>query len=74
VIGDRSAAPPYLSISRDLLQFNQQADVWLDVAVFSQNLRLDSMSGTEAVAQLEQAVTLYRGHFLDGLCKRQHSL
>src|SRR5512135_2870572 len=37
-IGDRAADPPFLSISRDSLQFNKSSDHWLDVAALSEGL------------------------------------
>ena len=33
-IGDRDADPPYLSVTRETMQFNAQSDHWLDVAAF----------------------------------------
>jgi len=35
VIGDRTAEPPFLLITRDTLHFNTASDYWLDVAAFT---------------------------------------
>jgi len=59
-IGDRDAAPPFLLITRDALQFNIDSEHWLDVAAFT-NLR-----GLQDIPDLERAVALYRGGFLEG--------
>ncbi len=49
-IGDHHAAPPFLLITRDTIQFNTQSDCWLDLT------GLQDLSGLDA----------YRGKFLDG--------
>jgi len=43
-----------------VVQFDPQADVWIDAEVFEQQ------AGGTALADLEQAVALYRGDFLEG--------
>ncbi|HSF80661.1 MAG TPA: winged helix-turn-helix domain-containing protein, partial [Anaerolineales bacterium] len=35
VIGDRTAKPPFLHISREAIQFNTGSEHWLDVTEFS---------------------------------------
>ena len=35
-IGDRDAAPPYLLITRETIQFNRASDYWGDVWAFSE--------------------------------------
>jgi DNA-binding SARP family transcriptional activator/predicted ATPase len=60
VIGDRTAEPPFLLISRDTLQFNAASDYQLDVATFTDLARREDPSS------LEQALALYRGSFLEG--------
>jgi DNA-binding SARP family transcriptional activator len=62
VIGDRTADPPLLLITRDSLQFNAASDNWLDVAAFTDLTSLEEQSG------LENAIALYQGSFLDGFC------
>jgi DNA-binding SARP family transcriptional activator len=62
VIGDRKAAPPFLHISSRAIQFNSASDAWVDVAAFTVLLG----APTPAVSDLEEAVDLYRGEFLEG--------
>jgi predicted ATPase/DNA-binding SARP family transcriptional activator len=52
-IKDKEAEPPYLLISRESIQFNPDADIWVDVR------ELVSKS-------LQPVVDLYRGEFLEG--------
>ncbi len=62
VIGDGAASPPFLHSTRQTIQFNGQSDYWLDADAFEDLLALlPSMS-----VQLEQAVSLVQGPFLDG--------
>ncbi len=65
VIGDRKAEPPFLLITRDTLQFNAASDYWLDVTAFTEMVEADK-THPSAIDQLQQAVTLYRGSFLEG--------
>jgi predicted ATPase/DNA-binding SARP family transcriptional activator len=68
VIGDRTAEPPFLLISRDTIQFNTASDYWLDVAAFTDLTVLGdpSASSGQALSGLEKAIALYRGSFLEG--------
>jgi adenylate cyclase len=62
VIRDGAASPPFLHSTRQTIQFNGQSDCWLDVDAFEDLLALlPAMS-----VQLEQAVSLVRGLFLEG--------
>jgi len=70
-LGDHTAKPPYLIITRDSIQFNQESDFSLDLAQFS--AWFDAWeSGQDRVAEetsdlidrLEDMVSLYRGEFL----------
>ena len=61
LLGDRQAQTPYLKIIHDLVQFNGDADCSLDVRNF---FVLTSKPGE--IDQLERAVSLYRGEFLEG--------
>jgi DNA-binding SARP family transcriptional activator/predicted ATPase len=63
--GDRGAEPPYLLVSRQSLQFNTASDSWLDVAAFAEKVEV---VGSQALAleQVEEAVSLYQGPFLEG--------
>ena len=65
VISDRTAAPPFLLIARDSLQFNPSSDYWLDVDIFTQTVEANLNSPLN-LEKLEQAVTLYQGSFLEG--------
>jgi DNA-binding SARP family transcriptional activator/predicted ATPase len=65
VIGDRTAEPPFLLITRDTLQFNTSSDYWLDVMAFTEMVEADK-THPSAIDQLQQAVALYRGGFLEG--------
>lgn len=67
VIGDRTAAPPFLLITRHALQFNADSDCWIDVTAFTQHLpRQETPPNPETITQLEEAIALYRGDFLAG--------
>jgi len=61
-IGDRHATSPFLLITRETIQFNTASDYWLDVVAFSALVEADQPT----VRQLEEAVAVYRGSFLEG--------
>lgn len=68
VLGDSSSISPFLSVSPDTIQFNTGKHVWLDVNAF---LELAPKTGLVAsdqgnIEQLERALALYRGEFLEG--------
>jgi DNA-binding SARP family transcriptional activator len=65
VIRDREATPPFLDISRQTIQFNRASDAWIDVTAFT-DLAASKVPGREPVDQLEEAVELYNGAFLEG--------
>jgi WD40 repeat protein/DNA-binding SARP family transcriptional activator len=72
-IGDHQAVPPFLHISRETLQFNTTSDAWVDVITFNKLLGTSpppttdrELNVTDGIPQLEEAVSLYRGPFLDG--------
>lgn len=72
-IGDREMSPPFLHITRQIIQFNPQSDCWLDVRTF-----VELISATRehhhrrfpvcpsCMCQLQQAAQLYRGDLLSG--------
>jgi WD40 repeat protein/DNA-binding SARP family transcriptional activator len=64
-IGDRDAQPPFLLISRESIQLNPEADIWVDVDEF---LSLEgSEEGLEtAIERLRTKIELYQGAFLAG--------
>lgn len=70
---DREAAPLFLLISRDTVQFNTASDYWLDVDLFNElikTLQEHHPTGREAdechLERVQQAIELYRGGFLEG--------
>jgi WD40 repeat protein/DNA-binding SARP family transcriptional activator len=72
-IGDHQAEPPYLHISRETLQFNTASDAWVDVIAFSALLGIKlpinpslSPNYSMGIDQLEEAIRIYRGPFLEG--------
>ena len=64
-IGDRDANPAFLLITRDSLQFNTASDYRLDVTAFSEAVQRDR-TRSPATEQLEQAIAVYQGSFLEG--------
>ena len=73
VIGDSYAAPPYLLISRQTIQFNSTSSAWIDVTSFAE-LSGQAALATLDLAALEQAAELYRGDFLEGFSLSDASL
>jgi DNA-binding SARP family transcriptional activator/predicted ATPase len=65
VLGDANAEHPFLRVTRDELQINPSSDYTLDVAHLAAALEADR-ARPPAVEQLERAVALYRGAFLEG--------
>ncbi len=65
-IDNDKADLPYLLITRKSIQFNLSADVWVDIADFTQYVA-HSGDGQDSLHVLEKAAALIRGSFLDGL-------
>jgi DNA-binding SARP family transcriptional activator len=72
-LGDHTAAPPFLLVTPQALQFNHLSDYRLDVTAFTTLLaacRAHSharlLACQDCLARLQQAAALYRGSFLDG--------
>jgi predicted ATPase/DNA-binding SARP family transcriptional activator len=70
-IGDATAQPPFLSITRDSIQFNSNSDYSLDVATFNtllaaceQHTHRHADSCRSCIQRLRQAMELYRGDLL----------
>ena len=59
-IGDRDTRPPFLLITHDALQFNRDSNYDIDAQDFVESIE------SSTIERLEQAVTLYRGEFLEG--------
>ena len=72
VIGDRTAEPPYLLITRDTLQFNTVSDYSLDVSTFTDQMAAATGTARDVrdLARVEEALELYRGAFLEGFSIR----
>jgi DNA-binding SARP family transcriptional activator/predicted ATPase len=70
-IGDATASPPFLQITRDAVQFNVGSAATLDVAAFNELVAATTTHSHRHIdrcpscaARLEAAVALYRGEFL----------
>jgi predicted ATPase/DNA-binding SARP family transcriptional activator len=70
-LGDHTAKPPFLIITRDSIQFNQESDFSLDLAQFSASFNAwekdrdrERKYASKFVTPLEEMVGLYRGDFL----------
>ena len=68
-LGDHFARPPYLLISRDALQFNQESDYSLDLDQFNANFSAwekdrEDVDPSDRFSLFEEMVRLYRGEFL----------
>jgi len=63
---DRGASPPFISVSRQTIQFNPASDAWVDVSAFSDLLQANPPEHQEILHPLEKAVELARGAFLEG--------
>jgi DNA-binding SARP family transcriptional activator len=72
VLGDRpqpsdgGAPPPFLYVSRQTIQFNRTSDAWVDVSAFTDLLQASRPANQQSVHQLEEAVELVGGGFLEG--------
>jgi len=73
VIGDRSAKPPFLEVTRQTIRINPQGELWLDANEF---LVLSKTGGSSSLDpdQLTKAVDLYRGEFLQGFFVKASSI
>jgi predicted ATPase/DNA-binding SARP family transcriptional activator len=69
IICDRDAEPPYLLIAHETIQFNRASDHWLDVSEFKGHLARHP-ADPPGSHQLEEAIALYRGAFLEGFSLR----
>ena len=63
-LGD--ASPPFLHISRQTIQFNPASDAWVDVSAFTGLLQTKPPGNQQPLHQLEKAVELVHGAFLEG--------
>lgn len=60
-IGDTHARQPFLDISNGTVKLDLERDVEVDILTFSRQL-----GGAPALSDLEEAIRLYRGDFLEG--------
>ncbi|MFC2031686.1 BTAD domain-containing putative transcriptional regulator, partial [Chloroflexota bacterium] len=65
-VGDYEADPPPLHITRQTIQFSVLSDAWVDVTAFLRLVHTRGLTDQQTVQQLEDAVELYRGGFLEG--------
>jgi predicted ATPase/DNA-binding SARP family transcriptional activator len=72
-IGDRTAAPPFLEITRQTIGLHPEGDAWVDVAAFWEALATCRGHGHRRIetcdvcaGRLEAAASLYRGEFMAG--------
>jgi DNA-binding SARP family transcriptional activator len=64
-IGDPTAVPPFLHVSRQAIQFNRASDAWVDANAFIDQVKPAAMRHGD-IRPLEEAIELYRGSFLEG--------
>ncbi len=64
-VDDHHATPPLFDISRQTIQFNTTGDAWNDVMALTDLLE-SGPALEETIHRLEEAVSLYRGDFLEG--------
>jgi DNA-binding SARP family transcriptional activator len=76
-ISDQTAQPPFLLVTREMMQFNPASDSTLDVITFAnllqepeQHSHPGSAICASCVVQLRRAVALYRGDFLQQVVVR----
>jgi DNA-binding SARP family transcriptional activator/predicted ATPase len=64
LLGDRTpAGEPFLLVSGQAVRFNAACNAWIDSLAFAHLL---SPPGQQASTQLEEAIRLYQGDFLEG--------
>lgn len=71
ILGDRTAAVPFLLSTRQTIQFNPQSDCWVDVAHIGSCLATATGANRRAITQesaaaLGATLAFYTGGFLDG--------
>ena len=68
-IDDRMAAPPFLLVVRETIQFNAASDCWLDVTTLTEQVTAEAAHAEaldpSTMDALEQAVDLFHGRFLE---------
>ena len=64
-IDDHHAEPPFLEVSRKSIRFSEVGESWVDVQIFDEFTNAGSVR-KQGILQLEEAVSIYRGNFLEG--------
>jgi DNA-binding SARP family transcriptional activator/predicted ATPase len=72
-VGDRTAEPPFLLITRHTLQFNTASDHWLDVATFEQGVESASRRISESANQRISESASQRGGDQQAAISNLHS-
>ena len=65
VLKDRETEQPFLHITRQAIQFNTGSDTWVDASALTKLLSTNTSSPLP-IHQLEEAVAVYQGDFLEG--------
>lgn len=66
-IGDDSREGSFLVVDRNAIQFCSDSRLWVDVHEFSERVQSNRRASTQrAIGELEAAVALYEGEFLEG--------
>jgi predicted ATPase/DNA-binding SARP family transcriptional activator len=67
-IGDQLSQPPFLLITREAIQINRHSNLQVDMWDFEGAFAQKSVSNNSqlSIANLQSAIDLYRGPFLDG--------
>ncbi len=65
-IGNTANNSTFLTITRETIQFNSLSNYWLDAIEFNSIIDSHFASNLSSIPDLENAVTLYRGKFLEG--------
>ncbi|MEI7849165.1 MAG: AAA family ATPase, partial [Chloroflexota bacterium] len=69
-IDEKTKGFPFLMITRDTIQFNASSDFWLDALEFQTTAETQNISNLPSIPDLDSAVALYRGSFLEGFSVR----
>ena len=66
-LGDEQNQGPFILVEGETLQFNPESHCWLDVSEF------ERLAAGSAISDLESAIHLYRGGFLEGFTLKDSS-
>jgi predicted ATPase/DNA-binding SARP family transcriptional activator len=68
-IQDHAATPPYITATRQTIQFNAESNHWLDLSDLTSFINKVTLSSAPTAA-LEEAISHFQGPFLDGFTVR----